>query len=1351
MAPPRIPTPELAISPSAASTITSSGPPDSATKAGDEFISPAFIKRARTSYGSLFDSDYDPFAEDGTVPGKGRKRTRLSSTWRYSSRSPSPEAEEEVVEPVATLPEAVAKPTAVMTDEGCQTIGLEDDGAAETLANFARQSTNIGRDSYPFSNGTAAPKTVPQSENLFENTPMMREPPIFSAQHMDGFERLETNQIAPRSPHLQPVSSDFLPQVSPLLSRNALFPASLQLTEAVENSHSLTSQPQVPRTIPQTAGTEAEDIYGASPTRRRGEQTEIDVPGFHDPTADVNGVEPPISGGQYESEDQYGHWQSSAHLSHHASPFRVTEAVSEDAQADRFYVEEGGEEVEQYDHMGIPASHDEMLHSHQYPEIDDGLPDQQLSEWGQGASHVPYPELQGHIIGQENDTGMQPPQPRSAAMSRSQSGQSQVVDLTESSDEEEAGPGEGAPEDNGSLLEGDEEENLEDEDEEGSLGEQDEEVTDVVRSRHFPRSIPHDNDFEGEESEGEEQYYEDDELEEDGGAIDERFNVGPGEEFYDEEEEGSYESEDDKTADEGPPMRTVPQEPEVIDLLSSDDEDSGPPPQPKATFSAPSRHPQASTQGPQESEESEEDEDADGEDSVPYAEREELRIRNASREGSVEEEDEILEEEREQDSGDESAGEDANESEIDARDQRALARESSAEPIDDEPMEDRQGEENSFAVVEDAQNEDQHLETENLDGVVPAVVRSHAKAAIPGQFGRLETSPSKSSVFERLFNFDGANDDPDEDVSYPTLPKDEHSPPASDQQATSQTFETHLENTRIIQLPTPDATQSFGKIISSETSFASTMDQQQGLGASTIKMETEQTGAILETSGPLDVEVEVQTVQIETTTVIDETAKIKIDDEDVEMTQEDAGETTAEPKSSEHDPPAEKMVEEPMAEEETVEQEHILDTAESGSMELDRVEEQAVENEQGLEAAEVEPIEPEINQEQIDEQIVEEKLDLNAGEPEFVEFEEVQVQIDQQFAEEEHNMEVAESEAVEPEAIQEQIDEQILEEVESKHVEPTSTDTEPAEDSVAVEEPENTADSITVDSSSKQNKSLDVVSKEPEFTIESPRRSHRRPKPTTTVANKKENARPVTPTKTDNGPARQRREPVSPKVILDARAPPKGHDASIELALESLESPKKPQHDLRKPPVADLKLRLSRALRTELSEFTALKVLRYHLNQKLDVLAVATTTPDEPQRAKNGPRHCQITFNITDPSIAPSGVTEVQIFRPYKDALPTIQAGEGILLRNFQVISIKSRGFGLRSVQDEGSSWAVFKDNGEPEVRGPPVEFGDSEKNHVIALKAWYGTLDSAALAKISRANGDKAGAGVGKSIAKAS
>jgi hypothetical protein len=96
-----------------------------------------------------------------------------------------------------------------------------------------------------------------------------------------------------------------------------------------------------------------------------------------------------------------------------------------------------------------------------------------------------------------------------------------------------------------------------------------------------------------------------------------------------------------------------------------------------------------------------------------------------------------------------------------------------------------------------------------------------------------------------------------------------------------------------------------------------------------------------------------------------------------------------------------------------------------------------------------------------------------------------------------------------------------------------------------------------------------------------------------------------------------------------------------------------------------------------------------------------------------------------------------------------VKAGDGILLRNFLVVSVKGRGFGLKSTQDEGSSWAVFKDGEEPEIRGPPVEYGESEKKHVTGLKSWYEDLDATAMAKINRANGDK-GTGTGATPSKA-
>jgi hypothetical protein len=265
----------------------------------------------------------------------------------------------------------------------------------------------------------------------------------------------------------------------------------------------------------------------------------------------------------------------------------------------------------------------------------------------------------------------------------------------------------------------------------------------------------------------------------------------------------------------------------------------------------------------------------------------------------------------------------------------------------------------------------------------------------------------------------------------------------------------------------------------------------------------------------------------------------------------------------------------------------------------------------------------------------------------------------------------------------------------------------------------------------------------------SPRRSPRIPK--SASAHEEEIIRPSIP---DNSvtqkQADEQTDVVSPVAILGKRTKHDGKDPSVEMAMSVLKSPPKPLHDLRSSPASpvDLKLSLSRALRSDLSVFTALKVLRFNLNKKIDVLAIVTSTPAEPQRAKGGPRHYQITFNITDSSIAPSGVTEVQVYRPYIEALPVVKAGDGILLRNFQVIAIKNRGFALRSEQNEASSWAVFKDGvAEPEIRGPPVEYGAAEEKHMAAMKEWFGTFDAVALAKLERANADK---GAGKETGKA-
>ena len=232
---------------------------------------------------------------------------------------------------------------------------------------------------------------------------------------------------------------------------------------------------------------------------------------------------------------------------------------------------------------------------------------------------------------------------------------------------------------------------------------------------------------------------------------------------------------------------------------------------------------------------------------------------------------------------------------------------------------------------------------------------------------------------------------------------------------------------------------------------------------------------------------------------------------------------------------------------------------------------------------------------------------------------------------------------------------------------------------------------------------------------------------------------PVTPRRSKRiSFSQQHREMVerSPSINMDEPTTPDDYDASAELAMAALDSPSKRDPDEQQVSDKQLRVMLSRPLRTNLGDFTTLKLVRFNLEKKLDVLAVVTTLPSEPQRAKTGLRHYHLRFSITDATIAPSSVVAVNIFRPYKTALPAVQPGEVVLLRNFLVKSEKGAGFTLRS--DDGSSWVVFKNGGEEEVKGPPVEYGDEERDHVSYLKAWYRNLDANSMGRLEKANGDK-------------
>uniref|UniRef100_A0A8H7NGM2 Telomeric single stranded DNA binding POT1/Cdc13 domain-containing protein n=1 Tax=Bionectria ochroleuca TaxID=29856 RepID=A0A8H7NGM2_BIOOC len=79
---------------------------------------------------------------------------------------------------------------------------------------------------------------------------------------------------------------------------------------------------------------------------------------------------------------------------------------------------------------------------------------------------------------------------------------------------------------------------------------------------------------------------------------------------------------------------------------------------------------------------------------------------------------------------------------------------------------------------------------------------------------------------------------------------------------------------------------------------------------------------------------------------------------------------------------------------------------------------------------------------------------------------------------------------------------------------------------------------------------------------------------------------------------------------------------------------------------------------------------------------------------------------LTDPSCAPSTVVVAHFFRPHQASLPTVHVGDVVLLRQFQIVSVRKRGFGIRTSED--SAWAVFEKGDEemlPQIKGPLSRF----------------------------------------------
>ena len=149
-------------------------------------------------------------------------------------------------------------------------------------------------------------------------------------------------------------------------------------------------------------------------------------------------------------------------------------------------------------------------------------------------------------------------------------------------------------------------------------------------------------------------------------------------------------------------------------------------------------------------------------------------------------------------------------------------------------------------------------------------------------------------------------------------------------------------------------------------------------------------------------------------------------------------------------------------------------------------------------------------------------------------------------------------------------------------------------------------------------------------------------------------------------------------------------------------------------------------LTTSLSYYTLLSFLQDHFEQYVDVLALSTTISGEQQKAKSGPRDWHTTLHLTDPSLQGNKAITVQIFRPYRTALPEVQRGHVVLLRSFKVQSQKRK---CMLLSTESSAWAVFSvhkevghevSESDAVIVGPPVEYGFEEMSYAAELKKWW-------------------------------
>ncbi|ETN44676.1 uncharacterized protein HMPREF1541_10346 [Cyphellophora europaea CBS 101466] len=149
------------------------------------------------------------------------------------------------------------------------------------------------------------------------------------------------------------------------------------------------------------------------------------------------------------------------------------------------------------------------------------------------------------------------------------------------------------------------------------------------------------------------------------------------------------------------------------------------------------------------------------------------------------------------------------------------------------------------------------------------------------------------------------------------------------------------------------------------------------------------------------------------------------------------------------------------------------------------------------------------------------------------------------------------------------------------------------------------------------------------------------------------------------------------------------------------------------------------ATSTALAYYPSLASLNEYYGQAVDIIAVCTDSTSKPAQAKSGPRDWHVSFRIIDAGAqSEDPKVAVQIFRPYRSALPAAHPGDVVILRSFKVQTVKHR---WTLLSTDASAWAVFKSNVESRsmfdkvvMTGPELEYGRGEIAQVKHLLQWW-------------------------------